>query len=446
MTVDDSAIVSQVKALGVVPLTELTATQQADVYGIVKMLKPARQCANGRRDWQLTFQVIDPSIQPQSKISHITSNLFYESQDWLPAIQGPGDIVICKNVVLRPFNGTVQVQKIANRSTFIVVDPDTLKQRPNAAYAITPTENDWKMIRLYQQWAKDRKATDRPLPTMNMPSQPKITHLRTDELQPNYFPYFDYVGQVVAVNLQGPCMVFLLTDYTENPQPMDDEDLPTGVDARLLVQCTLWDENVRQCPAFQHGDFIHLRNCKVKQSAYGQLELAVHGEKNLQRKFRKVFKLDPADPLLAQLQTRREAYEANKRQKRRKVNSIHEITVGVVRTVHKHQTMNYSSNQTVMHTDELPKKWKIRAYLTDYHPSNAKDWVVKWCSRCDRSYGQSSTTVCEFCKSGSLQYTYSACLLAQDAQGVKIPIYCYGKDTISMFPDMPPCENRSNKK
>lgn len=70
-----------------------------------------------------------------------------------------------------------------------------------------------------------------------------------------------------------------LTDFTPNPKPMDGYDAQRTIEPELLLQATLWDENANYCPDIQFGDYVFLRNAKLKISKLGMYELSLHGDR-----------------------------------------------------------------------------------------------------------------------------------------------------------------------
>jgi hypothetical protein len=92
----------------------------------------------------------------------------------------------------------------------------------------------------------------------------------------------------------------LLTDYSKNPKPIAGmAHQRQSVDVNLLIQCTLFDENSRDCPPLSHGDFVYVKNALCKLSNRGQFELAVRHDNYATQE--KVWLLATNDPLLLDL-------------------------------------------------------------------------------------------------------------------------------------------------
>ncbi|KAI9274721.1 hypothetical protein BDA99DRAFT_247051 [Phascolomyces articulosus] len=97
------------------------------------------------------------------------------------------------------------------------------------------------------------------------------------------YQFFDYIGMVVSYQLQtNDRAVMLLTDYTENPRPMDGYAAEGTVDPKLIIQGTLWDEHAEGSEklSLKFGDVVYVRNLAAKSSKSNALELTLRGEKN----------------------------------------------------------------------------------------------------------------------------------------------------------------------
>ncbi|KAI7875213.1 hypothetical protein K492DRAFT_183047 [Lichtheimia hyalospora FSU 10163] len=82
----------------------------------------------------------------------------------------------------------------------------------------------------------------------------------------------------------------LLTDYTPNPIPMKGEERVGSINPKLLIQCTLWDKDAKECPDFEYGDYVRLRNARSKKGYYQ--EIVVRPGFSADNQGRKVFKLE----------------------------------------------------------------------------------------------------------------------------------------------------------
>lgn len=92
----------------------------------------------------------------------------------------------------------------------------------------------------------------------------------------------------------------LLTDYSKNPKPLAGmAKHRQSVDVDLLILCTLFDENSRDCPPLSHGDFVYVKNALCKISNRGGLELVVRHDNYATQE--KVWLLATNDPLLLDL-------------------------------------------------------------------------------------------------------------------------------------------------
>lgn len=95
-------------------------------------------------------------------------------------------------------------------------------------------------------------------------------------------------------------MELTLTDFTPNPKPMDGYDAQRTIEPELLLQAILWDENADQCPDLQLGDYVFLRNAKLKTSKLGMYELSLHGDR-MQHKVN-IHKYDIDHPLVKEIE------------------------------------------------------------------------------------------------------------------------------------------------
>jgi hypothetical protein len=276
-------------------------------------------------DYKISLALTDPTLNYT-----ITANIFKSQQESLPKAS-EDRIIVFKDIKLSTFGAHLQL--VGNKDThFTVFDYKTCKEHrtedADLSYysEIVEALADWTKIEVEKYSTKNVntniKKRSRPI-------------LQTDELIPNPDKYLDYVGMVVAFHPEVGARrtLLILTDYTENPEPFiansDIDDAKEGIDHKLLLQCTLFDDQSDKCPALKFGDFVYLTNCDKKHKVC--LEIAIRGKKDSKSNVHIIAEPDK-EPKLQKLLERKRNYTPIIKRKRVRTPEPLEVATSTLRT------------------------------------------------------------------------------------------------------------------
>ncbi|KAL1932349.1 hypothetical protein VTP01DRAFT_9405 [Rhizomucor pusillus] len=453
-------VIDKLKAEGVVPLSEIPRTGRCNVYGVIRTHKPLNRARQGRGDYYTTIGIMDPSVGLDER-SDLRANLFNVSARAFEEM-APGDIFIGRNFAVNQVVSRLQavVQSNDKFAQWSVLKVDDLSVRPKTERMVQFTPTDWAVARILQAWVKElRTKDDEPfLPHLATPATQSQTPmkrsassdaispvpekkantkkrtLRTEEFSDDV-KFVDYLGMVVTNVFKRNRVEMTLTDFTPNPKPMDGYDAQRTIEPELLLQATLWDENANYCPDIQFGDYVFLRNAKLKISKLGMYELSLHGDRA--KHTVNIHKYDLDHPSVQEIEKRKEEYWRRKMPDKVVHASIDSDpfrgrTFGDI-------PKTLVTNQVILQDKDLCKKYKVRTFVTAYKPKNIEDWTRKWCASCDKTFAL-ETENCDCCHLPLKEYSYEAMFLVEDCEGTKLPVHLYGIESKGFFPDLPPAE------
>ncbi|KAI9274722.1 hypothetical protein BDA99DRAFT_498359 [Phascolomyces articulosus] len=458
-------IVEQLKALGMKPISEVREGFQEKLYAVVKSTMPLRKTSTV--DHFMMINISDPSVAWNSQLSSI--NMFHPKPAAFPLMAKAGDIVIFTNMKMKLYQRTKKqffldktVSSCSSRWTLIDRTKLNAHKFPLQNIQYELTENDLKVVQLLYQWYHDSKglpigANNDPMDVESHGQQhsntkddvneenemnpPLIRGSGYREIVPTYkisARFFDYIGMVVSYNLEAKSRASMyLTDYTENPRPRSVYATEGTIESKLVIQCTMWDENAI-APfklGLKYGDIVYL--CNV-QSEYGHgdtLELKLRGQINTPGgigKCRIDLLTDSYHPYVRAIKLRKARYEKCQ-------NSISSKTqmadlLKTVSTISKQIEANASSINDVLLDHTPAQKYKIRAKITDYKPHNPDGWIQKWCRQCESTYPPSNET-CKFCQA-ALEFAFKGAFLCEGEKNTKdqdnkLVLIIHGEDSVS---------------
>ncbi|KAJ3185330.1 hypothetical protein HDU85_001380 [Gaertneriomyces sp. JEL0708] len=281
---------------------DLQGEELCILYGVVVRFTPARKTrgtgATAREIYQQTILLTrhpdhlvnvvltDPTMPSRSDGLSIN---FFNAAAMLPPVEQVGEILKC-SVKIQRYGS--KLQGISPKFSYYVA---------LLAQADTPDldATDLKIRALLSLWWNtSAEANTFSAPPIPKPARPtlKIANIVTHDI------FCDITAQVIAVYpLAGRGVRILVSDFTSNDRIQKPNTVPESVAYPLelitVLTCYLWDANADEGATLLPGDYVTLKNARIKLGELG-LEAALHGDRDFSRKCN-VFKIAANDPVVA---------------------------------------------------------------------------------------------------------------------------------------------------
>ncbi|KAI8996731.1 hypothetical protein BC832DRAFT_595469 [Gaertneriomyces semiglobifer] len=300
---------------------DLQGEELCILYGVVVRFTPARKTrgtgATARENYERTIRLTrhtdhlvsvvltDPTMPSRSDGLSIN---FFNAAAMLPPVEQVGDILKCSvkvcidTTTIMPAvpNGYLgQVQRYGSKLQGISPKFSYYVALLTQADAPDLDATDLKIRALLSSWwNSSAEANTFSVPLMPKPARPtlKIADIVTHDI------FCDIIAQVIAVYpLAGRSVRILVSDFTSNDRIQKPNSVPESVAYPLelitVLTCYLWDANADEGATLLPGDYVTLKNARIKLGELG-LEAALHGDRDFSRKCN-VFKLAENDPVVA---------------------------------------------------------------------------------------------------------------------------------------------------
>ena len=237
---------------GYTTLANLQADTTVNVYGVVKLFKPAWKCRG--TDMCSVLVLMDPTIAESS--TGLECVLFQPSVSRLPAARRIGDIVRLHRVKISQYQGRLQA-KSSRGFAAIVFDretelPVTAEMARVSSSTFTLTQSDKETVESLKNWCDVQPVLFPPGNSVT------LSRINPDS-------YFDFTCLVLGIALHRTldCVVLFVTDYT---QPVHD-----------LRKCTGDEYNVVEPPynrsndvtsVFLYGSHAEVARLLVRKGGY----------------------------------------------------------------------------------------------------------------------------------------------------------------------------------
>ncbi|KAJ3416100.1 3-ketoacyl-CoA thiolase with broad chain length specificity [Chytridiales sp. JEL 0842] len=391
------------------------------VHGVVTANNTT--CKSGGTDYKLIVNLTDPTIQ-----GHIGCNLFKPNKEELPEKVSVGDIIILLNVRITEFNGKPQLLSSRSFQSF---------HYARASPELRPPESSpvGDLVRLLEYWY----AESHPPPTLTSATGASESTSSTryektiGELsRPNVF--IDLNCQVIYVGGISNCgknRVLYVTDFTKNTYLRNFGELRNAilpVPCEMIMVVTLWDDNVRLAENLKPGDYVYIRNMRIKTVSDGKLEGALHGSRGGQN-MSNISHLEADHPSVLGMKKR--CREANIRSS---------APTNIYNNVD--PPFPFMTIAEVLKRKEaktLPKRIQMRVKVIDHLPGDVKQFSRKVCTSCIATAKKDG--MCPKCGTDdSVQIQYFFSLLGYDGGDDYLPLVLRGPHAEMFMQDIPPTD------
>ncbi|KAL8742846.1 MAG: hypothetical protein Q9190_004740 [Brigantiaea leucoxantha] len=275
-------------------------------------------------DWVFTFRLADSTVYDEG----VRIRCFRPREAQLPRIQGTGDVVILQNIKISLFSGmTIGISSHNTSWTVILASsiPETVAPHPpqlkgfsetgdrdlthqETVYAVdlcnsrdrisyTSTSTNLHPQPGHQTNNLDQSVAQSSNTTSSNAASPASLHGR-DKFSlikdTKIDTFYDLVGQVVKLYPTNGIVELYVTDYTTNSllynyqwgQADEDDAQPSGKRAwpgpfgKMTLTVTLWSPHSYYAQEkVKEGDFVFLRNTRIKYSRDAKMEGSVHTDR-----------------------------------------------------------------------------------------------------------------------------------------------------------------------
>ena len=290
-----------------------------NIIGVVTdYLPPSRSRGT---DWMCTFSIADSTLGGFD--NGLKVKFFRPMETELPAIRGTGDVVLIRNIRVRPWSGMTLA--LSNHISTWVVFPAGLipEKAPPSDFvqlkhikesrATAPTTSEMLYV-ISLCNSRDRNAYPTPMDPL-VTSTPVSSHMtlpptsiRRDkfslikDVQIEYF--YDLIGQVVKIFPGSGNTDLAITDYTSNnllynyewDQDEVNESISNGdshgytsrTSAKkwrgpygyMTLNVTLWPPHSYFAQvSIKEDDYVHVRNVRIKLNSNGKVEGSLHTDR-----------------------------------------------------------------------------------------------------------------------------------------------------------------------
>lgn len=239
---------------GYTTLANLQPETTVNVYGVVKLFKPAWKCRG--TDMCSVLMLMDPTAAESDGLECVS---FQPSVSRLPDVHKVGDIVRLHRIKINQYQGRLQA-KSSRGFAAVVFDRDadlpvTAEMARVSSSTFTLTQSDKETVECLKNWCDDH-------PVLFPPSN----FLTVSQINPDC--YFDLVCQVLGIALHRTldCVVLYVTDGT---QPKHDLRNCDGDDYSLiepLSRGSTQDDDV--ISVFLYGSHAEVARLLAKQDEY----------------------------------------------------------------------------------------------------------------------------------------------------------------------------------
>jgi len=236
---------------GYTTLANLQAETTVNVYGVVKLFKPAWKCRG--TDMCSVLVLMDPTVAESAGLECV---LFQPNVSRLPSVYKVGDIVRLHRIKISQYQGRLQA-KSSRGFAAIVFDRDTelpvtAEMARVSSSTFTLTQSDKETVASLKEWCDDH-------PVLFPPSN----FLTVSQVSPD--SYFDLVCHVLGVALHRTldCVVLYVTDGT---QPKRDLRKCQGDDYNMVEPLNNMDENV--VSVFLYGSHAEVARLLARKDRY----------------------------------------------------------------------------------------------------------------------------------------------------------------------------------
>lgn len=251
---------SQTDAVYTVPpgyttLANLQPDTTVNVYGVVKLFKPAWKCRG--TDMCSVLVLMDPTVSESGGLECVS---FQPSVSRLPNIQKVGDIVRLHRIKITQYQGRLQA-KSSRGFAAVVFDRDadlpvTAEMARVSSSTFTLTQGDIDTVESLKHWREEQPLL---FPQTNFVTVSQI----------NQDSYFDLVCQVVGVAMHHTldCVVLLVADGT---QPQHDFRTCEGDDYGIVepLDNHSTEEGTALVSVFLYGSHAEVARLLAKKGEY----------------------------------------------------------------------------------------------------------------------------------------------------------------------------------
>ena len=239
---------------GYTTLVNLQADTTVNVYGVVKLFKPAWKCRG--TDMCSVLVLMDPTIAESS--SGLECISFQPSVSRLPAVHRVGDIVRLHRIKISQYQGRLQAKSTRGFAA-IVFDretelPVTAEMARVSSSTFTLTQSDKETVGSLKNWCDVH-------PVLFPPgNQITLSQINPDS-------YFDLICQVLgfASHRTLDCVVLYVTDGT---QPVHDLRKCTGDEYLVEPLCNRSSRDDDVTSVFLYGSHSEVARLLVKKDGY----------------------------------------------------------------------------------------------------------------------------------------------------------------------------------
>ncbi|OBZ65733.1 hypothetical protein A0H81_14324 [Grifola frondosa] len=282
----------------------------------------------------------------------------------------------------------------------------------------------------------------------------EFPHQLIEEAQPN--KHFQCTVEVVFISHKDDHTYLYVTDYTSRSDLVPVTPTITAGLKDRVVRVSLHDAQVDTAKNLEPGDFITMRNLRLKPSGrQEQLSGRLGGS---QRLINKLKANGNGNAELKSLLARRSEWESRAKKRKglpqlssSKDNRTSEILKGTTNEVPTQTALplsslklkGYRSLKDVQDSDICPNKFLVRARVVDFIPEDLRDATVLHCTQCDKDIPK-SRRLCTNCDDAmkddtSVQPFYRLFFRIQDEEGTQLDISASDEEC-SLLKDLEPAD------
>ncbi|ORX77450.1 nucleic acid-binding protein, partial [Anaeromyces robustus] len=240
-----------------------------------------------RNEYYQAISLVDPTTE--GKITKLI--IFNPNINSFPNVKEKGDIIFCRNVKIQKFNDKNQI--ISNNQTSFRVFPRVKDP--------TSCDIEFLIVDTYRNWWKANEINNFNNGKLYSRKVHKISELNDSVI---YFDLYCQLIRILDFHIDN-CVSALVTDYTENElleEKIFHEN--SSIFTKMYLTCTFWDEYANEIKKYSEGDYIFIKNIKVRRNNKNNyfLEGIIHGNSN---NWDSLFILEDNDPSIDEIKKNR---------------------------------------------------------------------------------------------------------------------------------------------
>ncbi|EJF66176.1 hypothetical protein DICSQDRAFT_132309 [Dichomitus squalens LYAD-421 SS1] len=341
----------------------------------------------------------------------------WDSSAQVAVTMRPGEYYSMRNMRLRVSGGGYLEGKMQEGDKIKKLDEDVLENQPHLI----------ELLKRKQEWEARAGTVD---------GIPEFPHQLIQEVEVDH--HFNCTVEVICISAKDDFSYLYVTDYTARPDLVPvAATIASGALAERVVRISLNDAQIEVGKSLETGDFVAIRNLRLRPSNGGTLLSGRLGGQH-----RLITKLNPKSTSNIELRAllrRKKDYEAsqekpkdnkkNRRASRRAANPPADEgkSRSPSRTKGKGKADDkYVALSDVKASDACPSVFRVRAKVVDFFPDNLRDCTIMRCTNCDRSIPKTRQrcTECDDVMEDTtfVQVFFNLYFSIEDEEGTALPV------------------------